>query len=173
MLPNPMIIIDEAGDLDYNAFLVLKELWNATEGTCGWYMMGADGLRNKIERGIAHKQVGYKEIFSRYSERYTSVVPSGTTDRMSFYRKLITDVLSVNMTDTTNLNRDSKTLPCHRWRNHQRAETCGKLTHSQPMNTWPSVQLASKLYTTKLMKLLNSKEYGRMYWANQRPMAPG
>lgn len=104
MLPNPMIIIDEAGDLDYNAFLVLKELWNATEGTCGWYMMGADGLRNKIERGIAHKQVGYKEIFSRYSERYTSVVPSGTTDRMSFYRKLITDVLSVNMTDTTNLN---------------------------------------------------------------------
>lgn len=104
MLPSPMIIIDEAGDLDYNAFLVLKELWNATEGTCGWYMMGADGLRNKIERGIAHKQVGYKEIFSRYSERYTSVVPAGTSDRLGFYRKLITDVLSANMADTSNLN---------------------------------------------------------------------
>lgn len=104
MLPQPIVIIDEAGDLDYNAFLVLKELWNATEGVCGWYMMGADGLRNKIERGIAHKQVGYKEIFSRYSERYTSVVPAGNGERMGFYRKLITDVLAVNMSDTSNLN---------------------------------------------------------------------
>lgn len=104
MLPSPLIIIDEAGDLDYNAFLVLKELWNATEGSCGWYMMGADGLRNKIERGIAHKQVGYKEIFSRYSERYTSMVPAGNAERLGFYRKLITDVLSVNMPDTTHLN---------------------------------------------------------------------
>lgn len=105
MLPQPLIIIDEAGDLDYNAFLVLKEMWNATEGVCGWYMMGADGLRHKIERGIEHKQVGYKEIFSRYSERYTSIVPSGTGERLGFYRKLITDVLTVNMGgDTANLN---------------------------------------------------------------------
>lgn len=104
MLPQPIVIIDEAGDLDYQAFLVLKELWNATEGACGWYMMGADGLRQKIERGIAHKQVGFKELFSRYSERYTTVVPAGNAERMAFYRKLITDVLQANMTDTSNLN---------------------------------------------------------------------
>ena len=36
---NPLIILDEAGDLDYGAFLELKALWNATERCCGWYMM--------------------------------------------------------------------------------------------------------------------------------------
>ncbi|MDY0201004.1 MAG: ATP-binding protein [Tenuifilaceae bacterium] len=104
MLPKPMVIIDEAGDLDYNAFLVLKELWNATENVCGWYMLGADGLRHKIEQGIANKKVGFKEIFSRYSENYTSVVPSGNADKQGFYRKLITDVLTVNMNDKSSLN---------------------------------------------------------------------
>jgi len=104
-LPQPMMIIDEAGDLDYTAFLELKELWNATEGVCGWYLMGADGLRSKIERGIASKKVGYKEIFSRYSERYTTVVPCDRQERIGFYRKLITDVLSVNMSDTSRLNQ--------------------------------------------------------------------
>jgi len=104
MLPQPIIIIDEAGDLDYTAFLELKELWNATENVCGWYMMGADGLRSKIEKGINHKKVGYKEIFSRYSERYTRVVPVGKEDKQAFYRKLITEVLTVNMADTTKLS---------------------------------------------------------------------
>jgi hypothetical protein len=104
MLPQPLVIIDEAGDLDYSAFLDLKELWNATENACGWYMLGADGLRRKIERGIDGKKVGYKEIFSRYSERYTSVVPAGKDDKQAFYRKLITEVLTANMPDASNLN---------------------------------------------------------------------
>lgn len=97
MLPNPIVIIDEAGDMEYTAFLELKELWNATDKSCGWYMMGADGLRSKIERGIANKKVGFKELFSRYSERYTSIVPANRNEKLSFYKKLITDVLSVNM----------------------------------------------------------------------------
>lgn len=104
MLPNPIVIIDEAGDLEYTAFLELKELWNATEGSCGWYMMGADGLRAKIEKGINSKKVGFKEMFSRYSEKYTNVVPRERQDKLQFYRKLITDVLSVNMKDKTLLN---------------------------------------------------------------------
>ncbi len=33
------IILDEAGDFQYEAFLELKALWNATEHCCGWYMM--------------------------------------------------------------------------------------------------------------------------------------
>ena len=45
LLPSPIVIIDEAGDLDSKAFLELKEFWNATENACGWYMIGADGLR--------------------------------------------------------------------------------------------------------------------------------
>jgi len=104
MLPNPIIIIDEAGDLEYTAFLELKELWNATDKACGWYMMGADGLRSKIERGIQNKKVGYKELFSRYSERYTSIVPADRQEKIAFYKKLISDVLTVNMTSKTRLN---------------------------------------------------------------------
>lgn len=104
MLPNPVIIIDEAGDLEYAAFLELKELWNATDKACGWYLMGADGLREKMERGISHKKVGYAELFSRYSEKFTTIVPQERTEKIAFYRKLITDVLTVNMTNKTRLN---------------------------------------------------------------------
>jgi hypothetical protein len=104
-LPKPMVIIDEAGDLDYTAFLELKEMWNATDHVCGWYLMGADGLRAKITRGINNEKVGFKEMFSRHSEKYTTIVPPGNQERLAFYRRLITDVLSVNMDDPTNLTK--------------------------------------------------------------------
>jgi AAA domain len=103
MLPQPIIIIDEAGDLEYNAFLELKELWNATDGFCAWYMMGADGLRSKIEMGIKNRRVGFKELFSRYSEKYTSVVPKDRQEKLAFYKRLISDVLTVNMKDKSKL----------------------------------------------------------------------
>ncbi|KAA6312859.1 hypothetical protein EZS27_036275, partial [termite gut metagenome] len=74
-LPTPMIILDEAGDLDYAAFLEIKALWNATEMCCGFYMMGADGLKEKIRRSIAGKKVGYTELFSRFGKRYGKAVP--------------------------------------------------------------------------------------------------
>jgi hypothetical protein len=105
MLPNPIVIIDEAGDLEYNAFLELKELWNATPGSCGWYLIGADGLRAKIERGISNKKVGFAEIFSRYSEKFSTIVPTERHQKIEFYKKLITDVLTVNMSNKDNLKR--------------------------------------------------------------------
>ena len=105
LLPKPIIIMDEAGDLDYGAFLEIKEYWNATDGYCGWYLMGADGLREKMERGIRNKKVGFAEIFSRYSERYGNIVSAERNDKISFYRKLITDVLSVNMDDKDLMNK--------------------------------------------------------------------
>jgi hypothetical protein len=100
----PIVIVDEAGDLDYGAFMDLKELWNGTENACAWYLMGADGLRRKIERGINSRKVGYREMFSRLSEKYTSIVPVGKENREIFYRKLISDVLSANMDDNSALN---------------------------------------------------------------------
>lgn len=105
VLQHPVVIIDETGDLDYGAFLELKEFWNATENLCGWYMMGADGLRNKIEKGIRGKKVGYREILSRYGNKFMKIVPVGAEDRQLFYRELITDVLSVNTTNQTVINK--------------------------------------------------------------------
>lgn len=105
VLEKPVVIIDEAGDLEYNAFLDLKEFYNATEGSCGWYMMGANGLRKKITDGISRESVGFEEIFSRFSDAYAHVVPTNKDEQIDFYRRLLTDVLSVNMTDCTNLNK--------------------------------------------------------------------
>lgn len=98
-MDKPLIVLDEAGDLDYPAFLELKELWNATEGACGWYMMGADGLRAKIERGITHKKVGFREIFDRFNNRYMKAVPTGYENKQAFYAKMIGEVLLANLPD--------------------------------------------------------------------------
>ncbi|MDP9076269.1 MAG: ATP-binding protein [Bacteroidota bacterium] len=104
LLPYPIIIIDEAGDITNDAFLELKEFWNATEGYCGWYMIGADGLRAKIQRGITNQKVGYREIFSRFSSKYSSVVPTDRNEKVSFYKKLLVDVLEVNAVDKSTIN---------------------------------------------------------------------
>lgn len=103
VLPSPIILIDEAGDLDDKTFLEIKEIWNATEGACGWYMMGADGLQEKVERNINNRKPGFTEIFSRFGEKYNHIVPLDKQDKIAFYRKLITDVLEANMNDKTNL----------------------------------------------------------------------
>lgn len=77
-IEQPLIILDEAGDLDYPAFLELKALWNATKLSVGWYMMGADGLKAKMERNLVNIKVGYSELFSRFLSRYQTVLrPEG------------------------------------------------------------------------------------------------
>lgn len=97
----PLVILDEAGDLDYPAFLELKALWNATEHACGWYMIGADGLRAKIEANLGRKKVGYTEIFSRYGSRYQKVSPEGREDAEAFKRKQVNLIAKVNGVDDT------------------------------------------------------------------------
>jgi len=99
----PLVILDEAGDLDYTAFLELKGIWNGTDGVCGWYMMGADGLRDKIDRGINNKKVGFAEIFDRFSDEFIKLVPNGKDDRQQFYSQLISDVASANVGDKTKI----------------------------------------------------------------------
>lgn len=75
-----IIILDEAGDLQYDAFLENKALWNATEGNVAWFMIGADGLKEKIKRAITNKKVGYSEMFRRYGGQYRTVTPQGDAD---------------------------------------------------------------------------------------------
>ncbi len=96
ILDKPIVVLDEAGDLNYRAFLELKELWNGTDGSCGWYMMGADGLRDKINRGIRNHMVGYAEIFSRFSDDFVRMVPSNPDERKEFMINLIGSVATVN-----------------------------------------------------------------------------
>jgi len=93
----PIVIIDEAGDLEYPAFLEIKALWNATEGLCAWYMMGADGLKKKIEDNKDRKKVGYAEIFSRFGSTVQKVSPDGKEDIESFHKLQMAMVAKVNI----------------------------------------------------------------------------
>ena len=101
-LPTPLIILDEAGDLSYEAFLELKALWNATEHCCGWYMMGADGLKEKIRRSIDFKKVGYAELFSRYGSCYQKTSPDGADEMKRFKTVLAALIIRANSADAEN-----------------------------------------------------------------------
>jgi len=95
-IESPLVILDEAGDLDYPAFLELKALWNATEYVCGWYMMGADGLKEKITRQKDLKKVGFTEIFDRYGNDYKRVTPEGKDALQEFNIRQIAQVSAAN-----------------------------------------------------------------------------
>ncbi len=97
-IPTPLIILDEAGDLDYPAFLELKALWNATERGCGWYMMGADGLKRKIESNLERKKVGYAELFSRFGNKFQKISPDGKEAWSDFVKTQISAIAKANYT---------------------------------------------------------------------------
>ena len=102
-IDRPLIILDEAGDLQYEAFLELKALWNASERCCAWYMMGADGLRAKITRSIESQKVGYTEMLSRYGDRYARVTPDDGRDREAFLREQARVVAMANAPEGTDI----------------------------------------------------------------------
>lgn len=102
-LEHPLIILDEAGDLQYEAFLELKALWNATERCCAWYMMGADGLKEKINRSIECKKVGYTEMLSRYGDKYSKVTPDDAKERETFLKAQAAMVVKLNAPADTDI----------------------------------------------------------------------
>lgn len=102
-IETPLIVLDEAGDLQYDAFLELKALWNATERCCAWYMMGADGLKAKIDRSIEHQKVGYTEMFSRYGDKYSRVTPADNKDREKFLMDQAAVIAKVNAPEGTDI----------------------------------------------------------------------
>ena len=103
-IPNPVVILDEAGALKKGAIELVLEFWNATEGRCGWYVIGANSLRSKISRGISMDRESFAELFSRLSEKFSTVVPKERKECVDFYKRLITDVISANMTEKNNLS---------------------------------------------------------------------
>ena len=47
-------------------------------------MMGADGLKAKIDRSVEGKKVGYAEMLSRYGDRFCKVTPDDGKERQAF-----------------------------------------------------------------------------------------
>lgn len=97
-LDKPLLILDEAGDLSYEAWLEIKSLWNALEFMCGFYMMGANGLKAKIDRQIVNRKVGYEEIFDRFGDRYQFVTKNmGEAEKAAFNRHQASAILRANL----------------------------------------------------------------------------
>lgn len=105
VLEEPVIILDEAGDLNYSGLLEVKEFWNATEGVTGWFMMGAEGLKERIKRGLKSQKVGFAELFARFSSEFIKVTPSEPKDKQEFYRQLLSQVAEANAPDGMNVNK--------------------------------------------------------------------
>lgn len=102
-IPTPLIILDEAGDLNYDAFLEIKALWNATERACGWCMMGADGLKEKVQRAIDNKKVGYTEVFSRFGSRYQRITQEGKGEAEKFAKLQAALIIKANAPEGTDV----------------------------------------------------------------------
>lgn len=92
----PLVILDEAGDLEDKAFLELKRMYNALEDQCGFYIVGADGLKKKIEKGEATRKVGFTEVFSRFGKKFTKIMPVEPSDRKEALIKMAHELLNSN-----------------------------------------------------------------------------
>lgn len=95
-MTKPLVILDEFGDLSYPAFLEIKSLWNATEWRCGWYCMGADGLKVKLDRKKEMQKVGYSENWSRLGSKYQRVTPENEQERAEFLKQEVARVSKAN-----------------------------------------------------------------------------
>lgn len=96
LMSNPIVVWDEAGDLDDRAFLELKRIYNDLEGKCAFFLIAADGMKSKIKRGIACKKVGFTEVFSRFGKKFSSVVPEVKEEKAEFLREMAVTILRTN-----------------------------------------------------------------------------
>lgn len=92
----PLIVLDEFGDLRREAIMEVKALWNSTAGLCGWYIMGANGLRALFERGVRNNVLGFAELFSRFGGEYGRVTPEGEKERNTYMLKDCVQIIRVN-----------------------------------------------------------------------------
>ena len=102
---HPLIILDEFGDLQYEAFLEVKGLWNATQYRCGWFMMGADALRVKMESGMLLERVGFREIFSRGGTRFQSCISRDAEARKKDLATQAAMVAKLNAPEGTDIQK--------------------------------------------------------------------
>lgn len=97
-LEDPLVILDEAGDISLDALRELKGLMNETGDACAWYFMGADGFRNLYERSIRCERLGFAEMFSRMGGEFCNLTGNRdiSENAESFKRMQVAAVASLN-----------------------------------------------------------------------------
>jgi hypothetical protein len=102
-LERPLLILDEGGDLKDNAFLEIKALCNALGvgqvegGVCGICLMGASGLKAKLERGVRCLKIGWEETITRLGGEIYRHSPTDSAEFSQFMRRHAEAILHANM----------------------------------------------------------------------------
>ena len=52
LMEKPLIIFYESGDLEPGALFQLNKLYHSCELSCGFFIMGSDGFKRRIQRGV-------------------------------------------------------------------------------------------------------------------------
>lgn len=104
LMDKPLIVLDEFGDMEYSAILLIKELWNATPEQVGWLTIGAEGLQAKIDKGIGSKKVGFAELFSRFAGEYIGITPDNPQSFLEWKRLELEVVAAANVKNPANIN---------------------------------------------------------------------
>ena len=68
-------------------------------------MMGADGLKEKIDRSINCKKVGYTELFSRFGNRYQKSSPDSSNEMKEFKTVLGALISRANNVDEKDIKK--------------------------------------------------------------------
>lgn len=95
-LERPILIIDEAGDMDNSTYRLLKRLYNELEFVCGFYMVGAPDLKKRIENSIRLRKNSFEEVYSRFGGRYIHVVPQEPNAQRKFIQLQVEQVCKAN-----------------------------------------------------------------------------
>ena len=96
LMDKPLFIFDEAGDLENGALLQLKKLYNALEGRCGIYLLGSDGFKSKIQRGVEYDKLGYTEIYSRFDCNFKKALSSNIMEQADEMKQMAAAVMKAN-----------------------------------------------------------------------------
>lgn len=70
---NPLVIFDEIDKLADRTLMFFIEFYNRLEDKCGFVLMGAPFLRERIEKGVRKDKMGFREIFSRIGRKFIAL----------------------------------------------------------------------------------------------------
>ena len=105
-MERPLLILDEAGDIEHTTLLCIKRIYNSLEGLCGMYAVGSDGLKTKIKRGVAANKLGFTEFFSRFGKKFSVCLTGNYEDKISKLQAMARDIAEANgVTDAADLNK--------------------------------------------------------------------
>ena len=103
LIDKPLLILDEMGDVDEKVLGYLKGLYNKADncsGTLevGFYGMGADNLKQRLDNGMLYKKRSYAEFWSRFGDNIKKLDFSPIhKEALSEYREELTAIIDANL----------------------------------------------------------------------------